>query len=85
MESVFLFSMHLALFPPCMHSFSLSTWYEQNADHNLHPFELHSFILYYDKLQSTKNIPRDMQDRLHLAWDNIKTAQYKAHFYVDQH
>ena len=39
--------------------------------------------IHHDELRSTQNFLRDMQDMLHIARDNIKTAQDRARFYAD--
>ena len=39
-------------------------------------------ICHHDELQSTQNFLRDMQDMLHIARDNIKTAQDRVCFYA---
>ena len=38
-----------------------------------------------DELQRTQNFLRDMQYMLHIARDNIKTPQNRAHFYANNH
>ena len=42
-------------------------------------------MIHRDTLESTRNFLQDMNKMLHIAKENVKTAQDRARFYADHH